>query len=89
MVLGLDHPAAEKNDRSVDGVDRPRLRQFGRTFKSALIFAVADSAEPIRAATRDLLAWEDIDDDEDTKKRLDESQNRLADTKLSAAPRAT
>src|SRR5690606_11448206 len=49
----------------------------GRTYKSALIFIAPDSAESIRDATRDLLAWEAIDDDPETTQRLDEAQKRL------------
>lgn len=77
VALGLDHPAADKStDQLMEAIVRD-CGSSGRTYKSALIFAVPDSAEPIRAATRDLLAWEAIDEDSDTKKRLDESQNRL------------
>ena len=49
----------------------------GRTYKSALIFAVPDAAENVREATRNMLAWEAIDDDDETKDRLDEAQKRL------------
>jgi hypothetical protein len=49
----------------------------GRTFKSAVLFAVCDSAQAMSDQARDTIAWEDIDDDEDTKKRLDESQRRM------------
>ena len=77
VVLGLDHPAVDKaTDQLMESIVRD-CGSSGRTYKSALIFAVSDSAEPIRAATRDLLAWEAIDEDSDTKKRLDEAQNRL------------
>ena len=50
----------------------------GRTYKSALIFAAPDATTNVRDATRNALAWEDIDDDEDTKKRMDESQLEAA-----------
>jgi len=50
-----------------------------------LIFSVPDSAEAIREATRNLLAWEGIDDDEETKGRLDEAQKRLLARSLNRA----
>ena len=40
----------------------------GRTYKSALIFSAPDAGVNVRDAARNVLAWEDIDDDEDTKK---------------------
>ena len=42
-----------------------------RTFKSGLIFAAADSSAAATEAARSLLAWEDINDDEDAKARLE------------------
>ena len=56
----------------------------GRTYKSALIFAVPDATTNVREATRNALAWEDIDDDEETKKRIDESQLKLLQRNLEA-----
>src|SRR5262249_28244743 len=43
----------------------------GRTFKSALIFCVPESPDPLREDARKLLAWEAIEDDE---LKLDETQ---------------
>jgi hypothetical protein len=48
----------------------------GRTMKSALIFVVPEASGNLAGAVRDVLAWEEIEDDEDTKKRLDESQKK-------------
>ena len=59
----------------------------GRTYKSALIFAVPDSGQAVRDAARNALAWEDIDDDEDTKKRIDEGQKSLLARNLKNAQR--
>jgi Protein of unknown function (DUF499) len=76
-VLGLDQQAGEKStDQLMESIVR-ECGSSGRTYKSALIFAVPDVAEPIREAARDLLAWEAIVDDTDTTQRLDESQKRL------------
>ena len=68
----------------------------GRTFKSASDLRRAGLRSGIREAARNALAWEDIDDDEDTKKRIDEAQikasgaepeERTAGTERSIFPR--
>ena len=72
-VMGLDRPFGEK---STTELIESIIRDFGgsgRTYKSALIFTVADDVESVRDAARNLLAWEDIDDDEDAKKRWENS----------------
>jgi Protein of unknown function (DUF499) len=60
--------------------------QSGRTFKSALFFAVPDSAGSLQEEARRLLACEDISGDVETYKRLDDIQRRQldADTKKAA-----
>lgn len=57
----------------------------GRTYKAALMFAVADSPTVITEQARELLAWEDIEDDGETVARLDESQKRQLAQKLGRA----
>ena len=57
----------------------------GRTFKSSLLFAVPDSATAITTAARDLLAWEDINDDADTVKQLEDAQKRALSQSVSRA----
>ena len=47
----------------------------GRTFKSALVWCVPDGAAALHDEARKLLAWEDIQDEED-QLRLDEGQQR-------------
>jgi hypothetical protein len=47
----------------------------GRTFKSGLVWCVPDSANDLHEEARKLLAWEDIQDEED-QLRLDDSQKR-------------
>jgi len=68
---------------TMDDADRVRkmaesmTREYGksgRTFKSALIWAVADSAQAMREEARKALAWEDIKEQDES--RLDESQKR-------------
>src|SRR5262249_20803110 len=74
VVMGLETPAGDKKTvELMESIVRD-CGSSGRTYKSALIFAAPDSGQAIRDAARNALAWEDIDDDEDTKKRLDEGQ---------------
>ena len=49
----------------------------GRTLKSALIFAAPDPSENVFDKAREALAWEDVDEDEDTKKRIDDGQLKM------------
>ncbi|MBP60008.1 MAG: hypothetical protein CMJ62_00660 [Planctomycetaceae bacterium] len=77
VPLGLDHSVGEKaTDRLMETIVRD-CGSSGRTYKSALLFAVPDSSDSIHDATRDVLAWEAIEDDTDTRKQLDEAQVRL------------
>lgn len=46
-----------------------------RTFKSALIWVIADSAQPMREEARKLMAWQAINDEADDLK-LDETQKK-------------
>lgn len=66
------------------------IREYGasgRTFKSALLFAVPDASAALNEDARKLLAWEDITDDPETLKRLDEGQRRQLDTGAKKAER--
>ena len=87
VVLGLESPAADRKTLDLmESVVRD-CGASGRTFKSALIFAVPDTGDSVRDAARNLLAWEDIDDDDDTKKRVDEGQLKLLQRNLNNARR--
>lgn len=75
-ILGLDHPHA---DPTTEHLIMEMIRNYGtsgRTFKSALFFAVPDGATPLPDEARKLLAAQDIFDDPETVKRLDDSQQR-------------
>ena len=71
-------------EQSFDDVGTRRLiesmvRERGnssRTFKSALLFAVPDTLATVTEEARKLLAWEDIQADEETLKRLDAAYQR-------------
>jgi len=86
-VLGLDSLVGErKTTELMESIVRD-YGSSGRTYKSALIFAVPDSGQTVHEAARNVLAWEDIDDDEDTKKRIDEGQKSLLARNLKNAQR--
>jgi hypothetical protein len=87
VVLGLDTPAGEKKTADLMESIVRDCGSSGRAYKSALIFAVPDSGQAIREATRNALAWEDIDDDVDTKQRIDEGQESLLARNLKNAQR--
>lgn len=57
----------------------------GRTFKSALIWCVPDSAVALHEEARKVLAWEDIEDQDSD--RLDDSQKRQLTENLKKAQR--
>jgi hypothetical protein len=76
VVLGAETPAGAKPTQALMEQIVRECGTSGRTMKSAIIFVVPESPASIVAATRDVLAWEDIEDDEETKKRLDESQKK-------------
>jgi len=87
VVLGLENSATTKATTDLMEAITRDCGASGRTYKSALIFAAPDAGESIREAARNALAWEDIDDDEDTKKRIDDAQLRLLDRNLKQAKR--
>jgi predicted AAA+ superfamily ATPase len=87
VVFGLDLTANEKKTVEwMESIVRD-CGASGRTYKSALIFAVPDAGNVVREAARNALAWEDIEDDEDTKKRIDEGQKNLLSRNLKNAQR--
>jgi hypothetical protein len=59
----------------------------GRTFKSALLFAVPDNPASLQDEARRLLALEDINEDDETLKRLDESDRRQLETNIKKSTR--
>src|SRR6516162_5757961 len=61
--------------------------QSGRTFKSALFFAVPEAGAALQDEARKLLACEDICGDIETHKRLDDSQRKQLDTDTKKAAR--
>jgi predicted AAA+ superfamily ATPase len=87
VILAQDTPAeARPTLQMMESIVRD-CGSSGRTYKSAIIFAVPDAATNVREACRNALAWEDIDDDEETKKRIDQSQLKLLQRNLDGARR--
>ena len=85
IVLGLDRQASDSATKTfIEGIVR-ECGTSGRTFKSALLFAVPDSGTAVTNAARDVLAWEDINDDSDTVGQLEDSQKRALSESLKRA----
>lgn len=74
-----------KTLRFVEGLLR-EAGSSGRTFKSALLFCVADSPIALREEARKALAWEAIQDEGDSL-GLDDTQKRQAGENLKRAQR--
>lgn len=76
VVMGPETPAGDPVTlRLMDSIVRDS-GSTGRTFKSALIFTAPDLGSAAADAARNLLAWEAIDDDQESKTRLDDTQRR-------------
>lgn len=85
VVLPPQHSMMESGTLSlVDSMIR-EYGSSGRTFKSALLFAVPDDDAPLREEARKQLAWQDIKDEEDD--RLDDGQRTQLSENLKKAQR--
>jgi len=85
VVLGLEHPAQGPTTKAmIEGILR-ECGTAGRTYKSGLIFIAADQGSNLIEAARNLLAWEDIESDEDTARQLEEAQRRALSQSLGRA----
>lgn len=87
VVMGIDQVAKDrKTIKIMESIVRDN-GSSGRTLKSALIFAAPDPAENVFDKAREALAWQDVDEDEDTKKRIDPGQFSLLERNLKDAQR--
>lgn len=87
VVMGPDTPGGDPGTmRLMESIVRD-VGSSGRTFKSALIFAAPDPGSATGEAARNHLAWEAVDDDQESKARLDESQRRQLAESLKRAKR--
>jgi hypothetical protein len=85
VIMGPDTPAGDPGTmRLMEAIVRDS-GSAGRTFKSALIFTAPDPSGAANEAARNLLAWEAVDDDQESKARLDETQRRQLTESLKRA----
>ena len=88
LTLAVLPPEVNMSDRKTLGLIEGMIREHGssgRTFKSALMFAVADDDASLRDEARKLLAWQAIKDEEEDK--LDEAQKAQLAESLKKAQR--
>lgn len=85
VVLPPDMAADDAAVRKSMGSMTTEAGQSSRTFKSALIWVVAEAPGTVAEEARKLLAWRDIDKDQDLK--LDEAQRRQLGESLKRAER--
>lgn len=85
VIMGPETPGADPGTlRLMESIVRD-AGSSGRTFKSALIFAAPDSGSAATDAARNLLAWEAVDDDQESKQRIDDTQRRQLSESLKRA----
>jgi len=87
VVLSPDNSL--QDDKATTKLVETTTREYGssaRTFKSALVFCVPESASVLRDEARKVLAWEDIDEEAPDLK-LDETQIRHLSESLKKARR--
>jgi len=88
LCLAVLSPDITMGDKKTLGMIEGMIREYGnsgRTFKSALIFAVADDDAVLRNEARKLLAWQAIKDEEEDK--LDSAQQAQLKENLRKAER--
>ncbi len=88
LTLVVMAPECSMGDKKTPGLIEGMIRESGssgRTFKSALLFAVADDDAALRDEARKLLTWQDIEGEDDSK--LDEAQKAQLAESLKKAKR--
>lgn len=79
LTLAVLHPERQSDAAATRAFMDKIVKECGntgRTFKAAVVFVAADTMGAMRDAARDVLAWREIDEDDDTKARLDDGQRR-------------
>ena len=90
LTLVVLKPDQIFSDKATSSFIEAATREHGasaRTFKSALIWLVAENPEALRDEARKVLAWEDIADEED-EIRLEDSQKRKLPENIKRAQNA-
>jgi hypothetical protein len=85
VVMGRETPAGDPNTRLLMDAIVRESGTSGRVFKSALIFVAPDAGNAVAEAARNLMAWEAIDDDDESTARLDDAQRRQLSESLKRA----
>jgi hypothetical protein len=87
VVLAPEHSMQDRDGvtRLVDSMTKEHGTS-SRTFKSALLWCIADAPGNLQEEARKLLAWEDINDEKE-ELRLDEGQKRQVAINLEKAQR--
>ncbi len=88
LTLAVLAPDRSMQDKGVLQFVESLTREYGtsgRTFKSALIWAVADDSAPLKEEARKALAWEAIRDEDES--RLDDAQKRQLAENIKLAAR--
>lgn len=80
----MDDPEATK--KHIDAMTK-ECGKSSRTYKTAIIWCIANSASRLKEEARKLLAWEDIQSEEDTL-RLDDAQSAKLDENVKLAKRS-
>lgn len=79
LTLAVLHPERQSDAAATRAFMDKIVKECGntgRTFKAAVVFVVADGMAAMRDAARDVLAWREIDEDDETTSRLDDGQRR-------------
>jgi hypothetical protein len=79
VVLPPENASAEPATTALINTITTESGSSSRTFKSALIWAVAEDSNALREEARKLLAWKDIEGDADELKLDDVQQRQLAE----------
>jgi hypothetical protein len=86
VVLAPDQEVGDRLTRDFVETASREHGSTGRTFKSALLWAVPENAGALREEVRKVLAWEDIED-EGSDLKLDETQRRQLEENVKKAQR--
>jgi len=86
VVLAPDHSASESTTAKLIGSITKEHGSSSRTFKSALIWCVAEDGVQLAEEARKVLAWEEIDAESEML-RIDDSQRQQLEENLHRAKR--
>jgi hypothetical protein len=79
VVLGPEHRAPESGTKTLISSITTESGSLSRTFKSALIYIVAEDGGPLQEEARKLLAWKEIESDSAELKLYETQQRQLTE----------